>query len=494
MIISRRMIISALLGLFFSSPMPGLAHGFAQRYDLPVPLSLYISGAAATVAVSFIVIALFLRHNTEMYRSVRFNLLKVPGIALFAHPVLLFLIRLVSALLFVLVMVAGWKGVQEPFSNLAPTMVWVIWWVGLAYFCGLLGNLWELINPWKNTYDSVEKLIKIGNPERRLSFENRLANWVGVWPAVGLFLVFSWIELVWGESDVPASLATVAFAYSLITWTGMAVFGRDVWLRQGEAFTLVFSLLARFSPTEIRSDNLNPQWNLRPFGVGLLTDTPASMSLTVFVVLMLAAVTFDGFMATPLWAEIVRWALYADAMRPLLLMLQPIFGDAITVITSLGLVLFPTLFLAVFLLFCLLMRWTLGASDSLGLQALAGYFVLTLIPIALAYHLSHYLSFLLIVGQYMIPLASDPLGLGWDLFGTKHYFVNIGIINARFVWITSVIAIVVGHIFAVFLCHVMAQRLFHTWRRVLWSQLPMLVLMVGYTMVSLWILAQPIVE
>lgn len=62
------------------------------------------------------------------------------------------------------------------------------------------------------------------------------------------------------------------------------------------------------------------------------------------------------------------------------------------------------------------------------------------------------------MGQYIIPLISDPFGYGWDLFGTKLYFINIGIINARWVWIISVIAIVVGHIFAVFLAHVMGQR------------------------------------
>jgi uncharacterized protein YneF (UPF0154 family) len=120
--------------------------------------------------------------------------------------------------------------------------------------------------------------------------------------------------------------------------------------------------------------------------------------------------------------------------------------------------------------------------------------VLSLIPISLAYHLAHYLSYLLIVGQYMIPLASDPFGFGWNLFGTSRYMVNIGIVNARFVWITSVIAIVVGHIIAVFLAHVTARRLLRDNRAVLRSQIPMLVLMVGYTMISLWILAQPLVE
>ena len=37
---------------------------------------------------------------------------------------------------------------------------------------------------------------------------------------------------------------------------------------------------------------------------------------------------------------------------------------------------------------------------------------------SVAYHLAHYLSMLLVSGQFIIPLVSDPFGLGWDLFGT----------------------------------------------------------------------------
>ena len=86
------------------------------------------------------------------------------------------------------------------------------------------------------------------------------------------------------------------------------------------------------------------------------------------------------------------------------------------------------------------------------------------------------------------------LGHGWNLFGTALYMVDIGIVNARFVWITSVVAIVTGHIIAVYLAHVMALRTFKNSRAALSSQIPMLFLMVGYTMLSLWILAQPVVE
>jgi hypothetical protein len=124
---------------------------------------------------------------------------------------------------------------------------------------------------------------------------------------------------------------------------------------------------------------------------------------------------------------------------------------------------------------------------------LARRFILTLVPIAIAYHLAHYLSYLLVAGQFIIPLASDPFGFGWDLLGTALYRIDIGIVDARFVWYTAVMAIVVGHIISVCLAHLMAHQLFKDARLATRSQYPMLGLMVCYTMISLWILAQPIV-
>jgi len=125
---------------------------------------------------------------------------------------------------------------------------------------------------------------------------------------------------------------------------------------------------------------------------------------------------------------------------------------------------------------------------------LAGWFVLTLVPISIAYHLAHYLSYLAIAGQYVIPIASDPFGFGWDLFGTKLYLINIGIVTARFVWYTSLIAIIAGHVIAVYLAHRTALRIFPNTQVAVISQLPMLVLMIGYTMISLWVIAQPIIQ
>jgi hypothetical protein len=498
-------------------PHGARAHGFTVPYDLPVPLWLFMLGAAATVALSFVAIALLATRATELKAYPRLDLLRwAPGRAL-AHPWVLGLVRLVSVALFALILVAGLFGNQGAFHNIAPTLVWVIWWVGMAYLSALVGDLWSLINPWKIIFAWAEALNRrLGRGE--LSLHRPLPRVVGVWPAAVLFLAFAWIEMVWTQGEVPRTLALLILVYSTAVWMGMFAHGREAWLRSGEAFTLVFGLLARFAPLEARVSGAaacgacsdpncrdgeggcvncyecfaraapgERQWNLRPYAVGLLSERPVPFSLTVFVLLMLSTVTFDGFRETPLWSEIVRALVSGIPSRA---------AFQVGLVTSLALAGFPALFVVVYLAFGKLIGLAGGRAGAGAPSAveLAGAFVLTLVPIALAYHLAHYLSFLVIAGQLVIPLSSDPLGLGWNLFHTTHYRLDISIVNARFVWFTAVPAVVIGHIAAVYLAHVMAIRLYRDQGAARRSQYPMLVLMVCYTMISLWILAQPIAK
>ena len=97
-------------------------------------------------------------------------------------------------------------------------------------------------------------------------------------------------------------------------------------------------------------------------------------------------------------------------------------------------------------------------------------------------------------GQLLIGRLSDPFGFGWDLFGTADYKVDLTLMSAKFVWFFSIIAIVVGHVAAVYLSHAEAIRLYGSPAQALKSQIPMMILMVAYTMLSLWIIAQPIVS
>jgi hypothetical protein len=473
------------------------AHGFGQRYDLPVPLWLYLTGAAAAVGVSFAVMAVFIHGRPQLAAYPRIDLLRGWIGRVVAHRVILLCCRVLAMALFVLVVVAGLIGIQSPTKNIAPVMVWAIWWVGMTYICALLGNLWELVSPLQIAFmwaqSAYSRITRGATLSLGLDYPHKLA----MWPAVVLFFAFAWAELVWERSDVPFDLAVAVLAYCAITWTGMFVFGCKTWLERGETFALVFGVLGRFAPTEVRVVNAKREWNLRPPAVGLLSNEPVHPSLMALVVLMLATVTFDGLAETPLWANI------ADSFAEWLPLAISSSTDDVarTLIATVGLAGIWISFMSIYLA-C---AWSIARTAAMASAerrpparreatvTVACWFVLTLVPIAIAYHLAHYLSFLVMAGQYLIPLMSDPFGFGWDLFGTTRYFVRIGVVDARFVWYTSVIAIVAGHVAAVYLAHAMALRVFREKRTALRSQYPMLMLMVGYTMVSLWIIAQPIV-
>jgi hypothetical protein len=218
----------------------------------------------------------------------------------------------------------------------------------------------------------------------------------------------------------------------------------------------------------------------------LLDARPAPVSTAAFALVMLATVTFDGLRETPLWAGVLT-----RLSRPG----EPL-SDAVWYASgTAGLLLLPCLFGAVVLgAGAAMARLTRGAARPGSAGELARLFVLTLLPIAFAYHLAHYLSYLLVAGQLVIPLASDPFGYGWDLFGTAHYKVDAGLVGARFAWYTSVVVIVLGHVLAMYLAHRIALDRFGDPRTARRSQYPLAALMVAYTMVSLWILAQPVVE
>ena len=510
------MILLAAAPWVFGSFSPAFAHGFGQRYDLPLPLPLYLSAAAAAVALSFVVISLFVRGRTGPGHNPHLNLLHTRIGRLLAHPVLATACKSVSVGLFFLAILTGFFGSERPRDNLTPTLVWVIWWVGLAYVSALIGNLWALINPWKVLFSWIEALSPPLKPSGGLSLKLPYPSWLGVWPGLLLFFIFAWIELAYSGRTQPANLAFFIILYSVTTWLGMFLFGKERWCQSGEAFSIAFSLLARFAPTEVRvtnparcascsldcrdargqcincyecfasAEHSDRELNLRPFAAGLLREETVSLSMAGFTILMLATVTFDGFTATPVWANLEN---LLEELFGFLKILPFLRQDSVK---SLALLLFPTIFVAVYLSVCGLMVAVSGAK--VPLEEMARIFVFSLIPISLAYHLAHYLSYLLIQGQLIIPLLSDPFGYGWDLWATANYQINIAIVGARFTWWMSVVSIVMGHIIAVYLAHVIALRSLPEQEAALRSQYPMLALMVGYTVVSLWIIAQPIVE
>lgn len=472
-------VIAASFVLVTAPSSTAWAHAFGARYDLPLPLWMFLAGAGLAVTLSFVVMALFVRARPAKAGGAEIVLSGLGEMcAMMRRP-----LQVASVGLFFLILATAVLGAESPIRNLAPVLVWVVWWVGYAIFTSFTGNTWPALNPWAVLYRlAVWRSGTRDGSGAHWTYPVVLAHW----PSVGLFLAFAWLELVSNAGDSPKMLGWLIVGFSLLTWAGMAAFGEAVWRERCDPFERFFRLLGQFSPL-----HGNESVRLRPYGAGLARGLPEPSSLTAFVMVMLAIVTFDGFVETPAWAGVLGMLEGSVALRPVLLWVRDLGLDLLAVVKTVALLLFPFGFAAVYLVFSWLSARM--AENRLPTSTVANALATSLVPIAIGYHVAHYLSYLLLAGQLAIPLASDPFGWGCDLFGTASYTMDITIINAKTVWYVAVAAIVLGHVAAVYAAHATARLIFADPRLALRSQLPMLALMVLYTMTSLWILSQPIV-
>ena len=468
---SRYLGVAALLVM----PIPAWPHAFGERYDLPVPLGYFVAGAAVVVALSFVVAAVFMRRVSSERRAV---VLLVPlGPVL---PALRSVCRAISPLLLCIAIAAGLLGTLNPEMNLAPVFVWIVWWVGLSLVVACAGNIWPALDPWYALFQWADAAA------RRRSFVNGLElgfNYparLGAWPAVFLLLLFVWIEVIYPHAAVPSQLAALVLGWSVCTLLGMACFGPGAWRANVDVFALYFATLGRFAPIAVASDGRTLM--LRAPGQELISSPAASIAMVGFVTAMLATVLFDGLLSTQALAFIHR-ALIAAA--------PGLVDERGYVLGTAGLICVWLLFFGAYLLSCLV---TARLVRDRSAVAIARSFAFTLVPIAIAYSVAHYFSYLVVKGLLIVPLVSDPLGRKWDLFGTANFYPDIGMIDARFTWYLAVSSIVAGHVISVWLAHRLALREFGTPRRAVIASIPMTVLMVIYTAISLLVIAEPLVQ
>ncbi|HEY8251248.1 MAG TPA: hypothetical protein VIG70_11615 [Burkholderiales bacterium] len=458
---------AALAALAFA-PAGAFAHGFGARHELAVPVWLFIVGAALTVTLTFVAAAAFAGSRVERYAAARceFSRAFIPGWTIAA-------LRIAGVVALVLVLVAGFIGSRDPNRNIAPTLVWIVGWVGFSYVAMLLGNLWPVVNPWRTLH---ELFARAPSPPR--SWPRSL----GSWPAVAALLAFGWLELVFPFRATPPVLAGLVLAYSVVTWAGMARYGAQAWLEHADPFHRVFELFSRFAPFAAAP---NGRLVVRPYAAGLWPREPERLPMAhvAFILAMLAIVLFDGFQAS------VHWVAIEDAVHAL----DPQLGDgAWLALHTAGLLAMWLVFLGLYLAACRLAK--AAANASLTTLDYARAFALTLVPIAVGYHFAHTFTYLIVQGQSLAFLVSDPFGFGWNLFGTAGATVDDAIIATRTAWYLALGAIVVGHTISVVLAHAAADRLLAGRGRALRALVPMTALMVLYTVISLQILAEPLVR
>ncbi len=450
---------------------PALAHVSDRGFVLLLPTGHYLAGGAVAVAASFAVLALMPGTAIGAIAHARLPLMR-------GEPRGRQATSLLSFIVFAVLVLAGWLGSRDPLSNPLPLVVWTLMWVGLTLVQGLVGNLWRWIDPWYGPWRLMRRLAgdRSGRPMLRLP------SWIGYWPAFALFFGFAWFELIDPAPDDPARLATVAAAYYAANLGATLVFGHDEWSRRGECLSAFYSLLSRYAIIGIEGEGAAARTVLRLPGAGIEAERPLPPSGALFLLLTLASVSFDGLSRTFFW-------LAANGVNPL----EFPGRSAMMWTNTSGL-------LATFAVLAIAYLLAVAAGQAMThsvvtLRRAGGLFVWSIVPIALAYHFSHYLTVLLVNGQYALVALSDPFAAGWNLFGTAYMQVVTGVTlgaeAAWIVWNLQAAAIVGGHVLAVLAAHRIATRLHPHPAHALLSELPLTVLMVAYTVFGLWLLATP---
>jgi hypothetical protein len=196
---------------------------------------------------------------------------------------------------------------------------------------------------------------------------------------------------------------------------------------------------------------------------------------------MIGSVTFDGFSGGSTWQSIVPT-------------LQDVFGSlgfgpsgTLELTFGFGLLAAIAIVAGFYLLGVAGARSVGGGFSHRGLS---WAFVHSLVPIAVVYAAAHYVSLLVIQGQAIGFLASDPLGEGWNLIGTATSTIDYAVLGQSTYWYMQVGFVVAGHVAALALAHDRALVLYDRARLAVRSQYWMLGVMIGFTTLALWLLAQ----
>ena len=495
---SRRTCAAAGVALLAAllAPAPVAAHAIGGTFQLPVPLWLFLAGAGLAVGVSFVITAVGAPPGT--------------GPAAYAtRPVRRGVATATRTVLRVLGM-AWWYGaiaagiLVGDISPLPAVLLWIGIWVGLPIVAVLAGNPWPSISPFRTTFAALEwtaRRIGIERLDLGVAYPRGLARW----PAVGLLASGIWAELILPGGEVAGTVAGLMTGYTLLTLLGMVAFGPVAWLRHAELFEVELGWFGRIGPLTRRSvsgelcagcdEDCDPQRcrdcpecavaaddderapEIRTWVVGLTDVARPGWSDAVFIVLALAGVTYDGM------AETAAGAALFNAVYPVVsALLGPASAATFLVVETLEFGAVLAGFLAAFLAVVTATRALARSGHPQPLGSLAGRYAATLLPIAGGYMMAHYLTLVLQGAVWLPSLVVDPL---------MSVAPQLDAIPIAAIWYLSVAAIVGGHVAGILLAH----RLTHADSpgHATVAGMPMVALMIGYTVLSLWIIAAPIV-
>ena len=432
-----------------------LAHGVGSRQDLPLSFGYVLTGAVLALAVSFGVLAL--RWRSSKLTGAASGRTLAGSLGEFVDSAelrwTLRVLGLAVSGFFLWSIIAG----PDLAKNPGPYFLYVLFWVGLVPASLLFGPVWRALNPLRTLHLLVCMVLRLDPDDPPY----RLPAWVGYWPAAAGLASFVWLELCANNRDSTGTLTTYVSLYAGANLLGAMAFGQQ-WFAKCDGFEVFSALIGRLSVLGRRADGAvvlrNPLNNL--------DATPAAPGLVAVVGVMLGSTAFDSFTSTTWWYD----RTYSSDLSP-----QTLASIALAV--SIG---------AVTAAFCVA-AWLAGLLAGRGAAGTATAFAHSLVPIAVGYLIAHYFSLLVFAGQQAIIYASDPMVDGSNIFGTADWTVNYTVISVGQIATVQMVSIVTGHVLGVFSAHDRSVRLFPT-RSAVIGQLPMMVLMIAYTIGGLSLL------
>lgn len=462
----RFSFLSFLTALLACSAGPVLAHAAEQGFVLLLPTQAYAFGGTMTVAASIVLVTCLPIDILErLFRP--FARLRP-----FAFDLVTRMSSILGTLMFIGLVWTGWNGPTDPQENLLPLTLWTVWWMALFVVQGLVMDIWRWVNPWTGV------LALLARDRPLLS----LPECWQAWPAVLVFILFQTFILADIAPSDPPRLAAFAVGYWVFTLVGMWLFGTARWGRQVECFTVLFTLIGSLRPV-----HLWPRAQVGAPGWYSIAAGPLDPSRAVFCLVILASGSFDGLHET-------FWWLAKLGINPL----EFPGRSAVVWPSAIGLVAANLALIAVFAFSVWIGARALallGSSPPLSFALAFNTFAVSILPIALGYHFSHYLVSFMVQIQYVLIALGDPLARGVNIFGLSDLRVTTGFLNTaetvKVIWLTQAFSVVFSHVLSVLMAHHLASKFCRSNKDMLLLQIGLSVLMIFYTVFGLWLLASP---
>ena len=375
-----------------------LSHGIINVGDLPIPFNMVLNAAVLTVVVTFVFLKVSWKESILTSEERLFSTKQSPSG------------KLLGLLVLVLLTVPGLVNNETAKVSVTPLILWVFLWIGVPVLGLLFGDLYAKFNP-------LSIIV------------NQKGDSKNVYVASFLFICLTWFELVWTKPGNPRHIGIV-FLLLIVVVSLVQKFYKKTIIEVDPLLVLhhLYSKMRITNKAPVFKSLLNNLSNLAQL-----------KGMEYFILLMIGTVTYDGLRETTFWFNLFGTRSYE---------------------TSFSTMAFLSMNLIVIIFYRFACYFAIRVSgENYDLNEISLKFGHTMLPIAFAYHVTHYLGLLLFESQTLLYRLNDPLGFGWNLFNAQETTIDY-FLEPIVLWTVMVIVTLAGHMLSVVLAHDLSVKIF----------------------------------